>query len=331
MIEKARSFLFSRVIVQRGLSRDERYYARQHYFDAGLKGLSCFFAIVLLVALALLSVMLLQHSLPSIKQFGWHFLVSSEWNPVSEHFGALTAIYGTFATMLIAMLIGVPMSLCIAWFMTELCPPYLKQCSRIFIELLAGIPSIIYGMWGLFVLAPLFADYVQPWMIEHLGTLAILGPFFQGAPMGISILTAGVVLSVMIIPFMSSVMRDAFEIVPDLLKESAYALGATRWETARNVIFPYCRTSIMGGMILGLGRAIGETMAVAFVIGNAHQLSRSVMMPGSSITSVLANEFSEATGNLYMSSLHELGLILLVFTLIIFLAAKILMRKLRRK
>lgn len=335
--------MIRKVRLLRGYFRDEdiqsrpqddlhlQYFKRQHYLDIGVKGLSCFCAVSLIAILAWLVVMLYQHSLPSIKQFGWGFLTSSAWNPVTNQFGAFTPVYGTCVTTIIALLIAVPMSLCIAWFMTELCPPFLNRTARIFIELLAGIPSIIYGMWGLFVLAPVFSDYIQPWMIDHLGTLPIFGPLFQGAPMGISILTAGVVLSVMIIPFMSSVMRDAFELVPDLLKESAYALGATRWEIARQVIFPYCRTSIMGGVILGLGRAIGETMAVAFVIGNAHQWSASLLMPGSSITSVLANEFSEATGTLYMSSLQELGLILLVITLIVFSISKLFMRHLRRK
>jgi phosphate transport system permease protein len=298
----------------------------QRHIDTLLRLTAGFFAVVLLIIVALLVITLGHHSLPSLKAFGLDFLVSADWNPVSQHFGALTPILGTCATMIIAMIIAVPMSLCIAWFLTELCPGYLQQTARVFIELLAGIPSIIYGMWGLFVLAPIFSDYVQPWMIERLSPIAVIGPFFQGPPLGIGIITAGVVLSIMIIPFMSSVMRDAFAIVPDLLKESAYAVGATRSEIARNIIFPYCRTSIFGGIILGLGRAIGETMAVAFVIGNSHQLSRSLFMPGSSITSVLANEFSEATGPLYISSLNELGLILLIITLMIFSVGKWLIK-----
>ena len=212
------------------------------------------------------------------------------------------------------MIIAAPMSFGIALFLTEICPVFLKKSLGIMIELLAGIPSIIYGMWGLFVLAPLFSDTVQPWMIKHL--------YFRGEPLGIGIFTAGVVLSIMIIPFITSVLRDAFALVPDLLKESAYALGATKWEVARNIVLPYCKKSIVGGVILGLGRALGETMAVAFVIGNSHQLFHALFMPGSTISSVLANEFSEATGKTYISSLNELGLILFILTVCVFTFSK---------
>lgn len=289
------------------------------------------FAICLLfIALAILFV-LYDASIPSIHAFHLHFFTTSEWNPVTQTFGALAPIYGTLITAFIALLLGIPISFGIALFLTELAPNFLKQPLRILIELLAGIPSIIYGMWGLFVFAPLFADHVQPWLIEHLGSRPILGFLFEGAPLGIGILTAGIVLSIMIIPFIASVMRDVFEIAPDLLKESGYALGATRWEVVWNIILPHAKVGVFGGIILGLGRALGETMAVAFVIGNAHQLSASLLMPGSSISSVLANEFTEATGKIYNAALSELGLILFGITLAVFLCSKILMRRLQQQ
>ncbi len=304
-----------------------RKFRFQHSLDFAFSWAARVLACGLLV-LAIVTVCTFFHnSLPSLQKFGWRFLISQEWNPVTEQFGALSAILGTLVTSAIAMLIAIPMSFGIALFITEVCPRFLQQSLRILIELLAGIPSIIYGMWGLFVLAPLFANYVQPWLISHLSPIAVIGPFFQGAPLGIGILTAGVVLSIMVIPFITSVLRDAFEIVPDLLKESGYALGATQWEVVRNIILPYCKSSIAGGIILGLGRAIGETMAVAFVIGNSHQLVKSILMPGASISSVLANEFSEATGKMYPASFSELGLILFMITLLIFTLSKFLMPK----
>jgi len=304
-----------------------KYYRNQDFF---LRTVATIFAIGLLVLAFTIAYQLHKASLPSIQAFHWHFLISSEWNPVTEQFGALVPILGTLTTAFIALLIGIPISFGIAVFLTELTPPWLKQPLRILIELLAGIPSIIYGMWGLFVFAPLFADHVQPWMIEHLGNRPFIGPLFQGAPLGIGILTAGIVLSIMVIPFIASVMRDVFEVVPDLLKESAYALGATRWEVVWNIILPYSRIGVSGGIILGLGRALGETMAVAFVIGNAHQLSASLLMPGSSIASVLANEFTEATGKMYNAALSELGFILFGITILVFTCSKLMMRKLPR-
>ncbi len=302
----------------------------QRRFDQLLLAVALFFAIVLLVLAGCIVFKLYQASIPSLQAFGLRFLISSEWNPVTEQFGALVAILGTLTTAFIALLLGIPISFGIAVFLTELAPTMLRRPLRILIELLAGIPSIIYGMWGLFIFAPLFADTVQPWLIEHLGSRPLIGPFFQGVPMGIGILTAGIVLSIMVIPFIASVMRDVFEIVPDLLKESAYALGATRWEVVWNVILPYSRIGVVGGIILGLGRALGETMAVAFVIGNSHALSASILMPGSSISSVLANEFTEATGKIYSSSLSELGLILFAITLVVFVCAKLLTQRLKK-
>ncbi len=309
--------------------RTSDQYKRYQRVDFLVHLVATFFAILLLVLVFAIALQLHYASLPSLKKFGLHFLVSAEWNPVTEQFGALVPILGTILTAFIALLFGIPISFGIALFLTELAPRWLRQPLRILIELLAGIPSIIYGMWGLFVFAPFFADHIQPWMIEHLGGLPsiIIAPLFQGAPLGIGILTAGIVLSIMVIPFIASVMRDVFEIVPDLLKESAYALGATKWEVVWNIILPYSRIGVSGGIILGLGRALGETMAVAFVIGNSHQLSASLLMPGSSIASVLANEFTEATGKMYSSALSELGLILFGITLLVFICSKFLLKK----
>jgi phosphate transport system permease protein len=290
--------------------------------------LSAFAVLVLLVAII---VSLIIGSLPSIKAFNFRFLTSAEWNPVTNEFGALVPIVGTLVTSAIALLIAIPVSFGIALFLTELSPRWLRRPLGIAIELLAGIPSIIYGMWGLFVFAPMFADYVQPWLIEKLGPLPIFGPLFQGIPMGIGVLTAGIILSIMVIPFISSVMRDVFEVVPTLLKESAYGLGATTWEVMWNVVLPYTKIGVAGGIMLGLGRALGETMAVTFVIGNAHQLSASLLMPGNSISSALANEFNEAVGELYTSALVELGLILFLITFIVLSLARYMLYMLTKR
>ncbi|HVV68072.1 MAG TPA: phosphate ABC transporter permease subunit PstC [Gammaproteobacteria bacterium] len=306
-----------------------RLFRKQNHLDKIIQLVAAFFAACLLVLAIAIVIKLFQASTPSIKAFRLHFLFNASWNPVTHDFGALVPILGTLITSFIALLIGIPISFGIALFLTELAPEILRQPLRILVELLAGIPSIIYGMWGLFIFAPWFADNVQPWLIEHLGSRPFLGPLFQGAPLGIGLLTAGIVLSIMVIPFIASVMRDVFEIVPDLLKESAYALGATRWEVVWNIILPYSRVGVVGGIILGLGRALGETMAVAFVIGNAHQLSSSLLMPSTSISSALANEFTEATGTLYNSALSELGLILFGITLLVFVMSKMLMKRLQ--
>ena len=290
--------------------------------------LSAFAVLVLLIAII---VSLIIGSLPSIKAFGFQFLTSAEWDPVTDKFGALVPIVGTLVTSTIALLIAIPVSFGIALFLTELSPRWLRRPLGIAIELLAGIPSIIYGMWGLFVFAPLFADYVQPWLIEKLGPLPILGPLFQGIPMGIGVLTAGIILAIMIIPFIASVMRDVFEVVPTLLKESAYGLGATTWEVMWHVVLPYTKIGVAGGIMLGLGRALGETMAVTFVIGNAHQLSASLLMPGNSISSALANEFNEAVGTLYTSALVELGLILFLITFIVLSLARYMLYRLTKR
>ncbi|MBL0037753.1 MAG: phosphate ABC transporter permease subunit PstC [Nitrosomonadales bacterium] len=290
--------------------------------------LSAFAVLVLLVAIM---VSLIIGSLPSIKAFGFWFLASAEWNPVTDEFGALVPIVGTLVTSAIALLIAIPVSFGIALFLTELSPRWLRRPLGIAIELLAGIPSIIYGMWGLFVFAPLFADHVQPWLIEKLGPLPILGPLFQGIPMGIGVFTAGIILAIMVIPFIASVMRDVFEVVPTLLKESAYGLGATTWEVMWHVVLPYTKIGVAGGIMLGLGRALGETMAVTFVIGNAHELSASLLMPGNSISSALANEFNEAVGKLYTSALVELGLILFLITFIVLSLARYMLYMLTKR
>jgi phosphate transport system permease protein len=290
--------------------------------------LSAFAVLVLLIAII---VSLIIGSLPSIKAFGFQFLTNAEWDPVTEQFGALVPIVGTLVTSAIALLIAIPVSFGIALFLTELSPRWLRRPLGIAIELLAGIPSIIYGMWGLFVFAPLFADYVQPWLIERLGPLPIFGPLFQGIPMGIGVLTAGIILAIMVIPFIASVMRDVFEVVPTLLKESAYGLGATTWEVMWHVVLPYTKIGVAGGIMLGLGRALGETMAVTFVIGNAHQLSASLLMPGNSISSALANEFNEAVGTLYTSALVELGLILFLITFIVLSLARYMLYMLTKR
>ena len=303
---------------------------RQHLLDLVFRNTTRFFALLVFAILAGIVVTLLIGSLPAIKAFGFGFLVSSEWNPVTEQFGALVPIAGTLATSIIALLIGIPVSFGIALFITEMSPRWLKRPLGIAVELLAGIPSIIYGMWGLFVFAPAFAN-IEPWLTDHLGNAALIGPLFQGPPMGIGMLTAGLILAIMVIPFIASVMRDVFEIVPPMLKESAYGLGATTWEVVWHVVLPYTKIGVAGGIMLGLGRALGETMAVTFVIGNAHELSASLLMPGNSISSALANEFTEAVGPLYTSALIELGLILFLITFIVLSLSKLLLMQLAKR
>ncbi len=287
-----------------------------------------FFALLVLALVAGILLLLVYGALPAIGTFGVHFLSGTDWNPVTGKFGALPAIYGTIVTSIIAMLIGIPVCFGIALFITEMAPQWLKRPIGTAIELLAAIPSIIYGMWGLFVFAPLFADHVQPWLIDHLGGVPIVGVLFSGAPMGIGMFTAGLVLAIMVIPFIAGVMRDVFEIVPALHKESAYGLGATTWEVVWHIVLPYTKMGVIGGIMLGLGRALGETMAVTFVIGNAHSISAALFMPGSTISSVLANEFSEADTKLYTSSLISLGLVLFLITFVVLALAKLLLQRL---
>ena len=267
----------------------------------------------------------------SMMKFGVDFLFSGEWDPVKEDFGALIPVIGTLATAAIAMIIAVPVSFGIALFLTELSPLWLKRPLGTAIELLAAIPSIIYGMWGLFVFAPLFMQYLQPSLVGTLGKLPLVGALFAGPPIGIGIFTAGLILSIMVIPFIAAVMRDVFDLVPPMLKESAYGLGATTWEVMWKVVLPYTKAGVIGGIMLGLGRALGETMAVTFVIGNAHQFSASLFAPGNSIASALANEFTEAVGDLYTSALIELGLILFLITSIVLALSKIMLMQLAKQ
>ena len=288
------------------------------------------FAILVFSILAAILVSLVIGSQMTIDKYGFSFIWSNDWDPVKEEFGALVPIYGTVVTSFIAMLIGVPVSFGIAIFLTELSPPWLKRPLGTAIELLAAIPSIIYGMWGLFVFVPLFQTYLQPLLINSLGKVPFFGALFAGPPIGIGMLTAGLILSIMVIPFITAVMRDVFEIVPPMLKESAYGLGATTWEVVWRVVLPYTKVGVIGGIMLGLGRALGETMAVTFVIGNAHRLATSLMAPGNSIASALANEFTEAVGDLYYSALIELGLILFLITTVVLGLSKLLLMRLAR-
>ncbi len=283
------------------------------------------FAALVMLILTGIVLSLVVNAWPAFQHFGPGFITRIEWDPVNQEYGALIAIAGTLVTSFIALLIAFPVSFGIALFLTEICPVWLRRPLGTAVELLAGVPSIIYGMWGLFIFAPLFADHVQPLLQSTLGEIPVLGELFQGPMMGIGMLTAGLILSVMIIPFIASVMRDVFETCPAVLKESAYALGCTRWEVVRKIVLPYTRIGVVGGVMLGLGRALGETMAVTFVIGNAHKLSWSLFGAGNSIASTLANEFAEAEAGLHMSSLFALGLILFVITFIVLALAKLML------
>jgi len=289
-----------------------------------------FFALFVLFALVAIIGALAWSAIPAFEAFGLGFFTTNAWDPVKMHFGALAPIYGTLVTSAIALLIGVPVSFGIAVFLTEMCPVVLKRPLGTAVELLAAIPSIIYGMWGLFVFAPAFGDYVQPLLTATFGKLWIVGPLFQGAPNGIGVLSAGIILSVMVIPFIASVMRDVFEIVPPVLKESAYGVGATTWEVLWNIVLPYTRVGVIGGVMLGLGRALGETMAVTFVIGNAYRIKASLFEPGNSIASALANEFNEAADPVHRAALIELGLVLFLLTLIVLACSRLLLARLAK-
>jgi phosphate transport system permease protein len=288
-------------------------------------------AIAVLVILGGVMISLIAGSLPAIKAFGFSFLYEQRWNPVTERFGALAPIYGTIVTSLIAMLIAVPVGLLIAVFLTELCPPWLRRPIGIAIELLAGIPSIIYGIWGLFIFAPFLQGTLQPFLISAFGNIPVLSSLFEGPPYGIGMLTAGLILAIMVLPFITSISRDVFEAVPPVLKEAAYGMGCTTWEVFRFVVLPYARVGVIGGVMLGLGRALGETMAVTFVIGNAHKVSSSLLAPGTTISATIANEFTEAVGDIYTSSLITLGLILFVITFIVLSAARIMLARMDRR
>ena len=299
--------------------------------DALFRNVTRFFAFVVLSLLAAILVSLAYGSLPSLQKFGFGFLFEAEWNPVTEEFGALVPIVGTLVTSFIALTVAIPVSFGIAVFLTELSPVWLRRPLGTAIEMLAAIPSIIYGMWGFFVFAPLFQQYAQPFLARTLGEVPGLGVLVSGPPMGIGVLTASLILAIMVIPFITAVMRDVFELVPAMLKESSYALGSTTWEVVWRVVLPYTKVGVIGGIMLGLGLALGETMAVTFVIGNAHRLSPSLFAPGNSIASALANEFTEAVGDLYTSALIELGLILFLITTIVLALSKLLLLQLSKR
>jgi phosphate transport system permease protein len=285
-------------------------------------------AIFVLVLLGAVGVSLLIGAWPAVQAFGLGFLTSQSWNPVTEKFGGLAPIYGTVLTSMLAMLLAVPVGLGIAVFLTETCPQALRRPIGTAIELLAGIPSIIFGIWGLFVLAPFLQTSVQPWLISTFGSVPVLSTLFAGPPYGIGMLTASLILAIMVLPFITAISRDVFETVPPVLKEAAYGLGCTTWEVVRNVVIPHTRVGLIGGIMLGLGRALGETMAVTFVIGNAHKISPSLLAPGTTISATIANEFTEAVGDLYTSSLVLLGLILFVITMIVLTIARYLLWRL---
>jgi phosphate transport system permease protein len=288
-------------------------------------------AVFVLAILGGVIVALIMGAAPALSTFGLDFLTTQQWNPVTERFGAAAPIYGTIVTSLIAMFIAVPVGIFIAIFLTEICPPWLRRPIGISIELLAGVPSIIYGIWGLFVFAPFLQQTLQPALIALFGDIPLLSDIFAGPPYGIGMLTAGLILAVMVLPFITAVTRDVFETVPVVLKEAAYGVGCTTWETVRYVVLPYARTGVIGAIMLGLGRALGETMAVTFVIGNAHKISPSILAPGTTISATIANEFTEAVGDLYTSSLIALGLILFVITFIVLAAARYLLLRLERR
>jgi phosphate transport system permease protein len=299
--------------------------------DIAFRNLTRGAAVAVLVILGGVMISLVMGAWPALQTFGLNFLIEERWNPVTERFGAIAPIYGTIVTSFIAMFIAVPVGLMIAMFLTELCPMKLRRPIGIAIELLAGIPSIIYGIWGLFVFAPFLQQYVQPGLIWMFGEIPVLSSLFAGPPYGIGVLTAGLILAIMVLPFITSISRDVFDAVPPMLKESAYGLGCTTWEVVRYVVLPYTRVGVIGGVMLGLGRALGETMAVTFVIGNAHRISGSILAPGTTISATIANEFTEAVGDLYTSSLIALGLILFVITFIVLALARYMLARIERR
>lgn len=290
---------------------------------------ACAYMVLLIMGGVILS--LLIGAWPSIREFGPSFIWTESWNPVTEKFGAAAAIYGTIVTSLIAMLIAVPVGIGIAVFLTEICPYALRRPLGIAIELLAGIPSIIYGIWGLFIFAPFLQHTLQPFLIDVFGNIPVLSTVFAGPPYGIGVLTAALILSIMVLPFITSITRDVFETVQPVVKEAARGIGATTWEVVSKVVIPQTRVGIVGGVMLGLGRALGETMAVTFVIGNAHRISGSVLAPGTTISATIANEFTEAVGDIYTSSLIQLGLLLFVLTFIVLASARLMLMRLERK
>jgi phosphate transport system permease protein len=303
---------------------------RLRTWDRAFRLLTFSSAAAVLVLLGGVIVVLIIGAMPALKTFGFDFLVSESWNPVTEKFGALAPVYGTVVVAMIAMVVAVPIGIGIAVFLSELCPQSLRAPIGIAIELLAGIPSIIYGIWGLFVFAPFLQATLQPALINMFADVPWLSSLFGGPPYGIGIMTAGLVLAIMVLPFIASVSRDVFASTPTVLKEAAYGVGATTWEVVRNVILPYARVGVIGAILLGLGRALGETMAVTFVIGNAHRISASILAPGTTISATIANEFTEAVGDIYTSALFALGLILFVITFIVLAIARYMLLRLER-
>ena len=303
---------------------------RQRWQDFFFHKITLLFAFTVLLTLVGIIVSLTIQAWPALDAFGFGFLTKVEWDIINDDFGAAIAIFGTIVTALIALVIAVPLSFGIALFLTETCPVWLRRPLGVCVELLAGVPSIIYGMFGLFIFAPLFADYGQPLLADTLGAIPVFGYLFTGAQIGLGVLTAGLILAVMILPFIASVMRDVFAIVPPVLKESAYGMGCTTWEVVTRIVLPYTRAGVIGGIMLGLGRALGETMAVTFLIGNAHKLSGSLFGLGNSIASTLANEFAEADSELHIASLFALGLVLFLITFAVLAAAKYMLSRMEK-
>jgi phosphate transport system permease protein len=318
----------SHVVRHTRLNRPRKRWLTDRQADKLFHGVAAFCGYLVMIVLGGAALAMLWGGRQAFHTFGWEFLISTDWDPVNKKFGAFVAIYGTIVSSTIAILIAVPVSLGISIFLTEIAPGWMRGPVGTAIELLAAIPSIIYGMWGLFVFVPFMSTYVQPWMIDHLGNLPLVGQLFEGAPIGIGMLTAGIILGIMIIPFITAVMRDVFNATPVVLKESAVALGATKWEVVWKVVLPYTRTAVVGAIFLGLGRALGETMAVTFVLGNAHEFTTSLMLPGNSIAAALANEFTEADSDIYLSSLIALGFILFVVTFVSLAIAKLMLLRL---
>jgi len=289
------------------------------------------FSVLVLIFLVGIILSLIVSAWPAFKEFGFNFFISTNWDVVNSKFGVVISIYGTLVSALIALVIAVPISFGIALFLTEISPLWLKRPLGTAVELLAAVPSIIYGMFGLFIFAPIFGDYIQPALKSSLGQIPIIGSLFSGPTNGIGVLSAGIILAFMIIPFIASVMRDVFEIVPSVLKESAYGIGCTTWEVVTKIVLPYAKNGVVGGVMLGLGRALGETMAVTFVIGNASKITSSLFAPGSSIASTLANQFGEAEPGLHYASLFALGLTLFIITFFVLAAAKIMLHNMQKK
>lgn len=287
-------------------------------------------AIFVLMLLFAIMVSLIYGAWPALSHFGLDFFTTDTWDANTEQFGALATIYGTLITSIIAMLIAVPVGLGIAIFLTELCPQVLRRPIGVAVELLAGIPSIIYGIWGFFVFAPFLQQTLQPFLINLFGPVPVLNMIFAGPPYGLGILTAGLILAIMVLPFIASVSRDVFETVPPVMKEAAYGIGCTRWEVVRRIVIPHTRAGLVGGIMLALGRALGETMAVTFVIGNAKQISASILQPGTTISATIALEYAEATEGLYRSSLVALGLILFIISFLVLAAARFMLMRLNK-